>query len=176
LGIHARENLNLPDGFFENGKTSQLAIIRVLRKYRPDVVLANAIYDRHSDHGRAAALTHDALFLSGLMKVQTEDNGQVQQAWRPRVLYHYIQSQLLQPDFIVDVSNFWDKKIESIRAYKSQFYDPNSKEPESYVSNPNFLRMVEARSIEFGHAIGGTHGEGFTVRRPIGVNNLFDLQ
>jgi N-acetylglucosamine malate deacetylase 1 len=175
LGLEVRENLKLADGFFENGKTSQLAVIRAIRTYRPEIILANAIYDRHSDHGRAAALVHDSIFLSGLVKIKTENNGVDQAPWRPRVLYHYIQSQLIQPDFIVDISGHWDKKIEAIRAFKSQFYDPNSKEPESYISTPTFLKMVEARAIEFGHAIGRTHGEGFTVRRTIGVNSLMDI-
>lgn len=176
LGISVRDNLNLADGFFDNGKSAQLAVIQVLRKYQPDVVLANAVYDRHSDHGRAAQLVHDACFLSGLRKIETRNGEDIQQAWRPRAVYHYIQSQLLQPDFIFDISGYWEKKIEAIRAFRSQFYDPSSKEPESYVSNPNFLRMVEARAVEFGHAIGATHGEGFTVRRSIGITNLLDLR
>ncbi len=176
LGLAVRENLGLADGFFQNDPDHQKAVIRAIRKYQPDVVLANATYDRHSDHGRAAALAHDACFLSGLRKIETVDEGKSQAPWRPRAIYHYIQSQLMIPDIIIDVSGFWDQKIESIRAYRSQFYDPTSKEPESYVSNPNFLKMVEARAIEFGHAIGGTHGEGYTVRRPVGVDNLLSLR
>ena len=175
LGVSVRENLNLADGFFENDKPHQLAVIQAIRKFQPDIVLANATYDRHSDHGRAAQLAHDACFLSGLAKIETMENGKPQSAWRPRALYHYVQSQLMLPDLIVDISGFWDKKMEAVRAYKSQFYDPSSKEPESYVSNPNFLRMIEARAIEFGHAIGVSYGEGFTVRRPMGVKNLLDV-
>jgi N-acetylglucosamine malate deacetylase 1 len=175
LGISARENLNLADGFFQNDKTSQLAVIQAIRKYQPEVILANATYDRHSDHGRAAALVHDAFFLSGLVKIETLENSKSQAPWRPKVLYHYVQSQLMIPDLIVDVSSFWEKKMDAIRAYKSQFYDPASKEPESYVSSPNFLRMVEARGIEFGHAIGGTYGEGYTARRPVGLKSLLDI-
>jgi len=175
LGVSVRENLNLADGFFENDKPHQLSVIHVIRKFKPVIVLANATYDRHSDHGRAAQLVHDACFLSGLAKIVTKDNGKAQAAWRPKALYHYVQSQLMLPDFIVDISGFWDKKMQAIRSYKSQFYDPASKEPESYVSNPNFLKMIEARAIEFGHAIGTSHGEGYTVRRPMGVKSLLDV-
>ncbi len=175
LGVSARENLNLADGFFENDKANQIAVIQAIRKYQPEIVLANATYDRHSDHGRAALLAHEACFLSGLVKIETVENGKSQSAWRPRAMYHYVQSQLMLPDLIIDISAFWEQKMEAVRAYKSQFYDPASKEPESYVSNPNFLRMVEARAIEFGHAIGVRYGEGYTVRRPMGVKNILDL-
>ncbi len=175
LGLSARENLNFPDGFFQNEKTHQLSVIQAVRKYQPEIVLANAVYDRHSDHGRASDLAHDACFLSGLAKIETLKEGKAQAAWRPRALYHYIQSQLIQPDLIVDITGFWDKKMEAVRAFKTQFYDPGSQEPETYVSNPDFLRMLEARATEFGHAIGVKCGEGFTVRRFIGVNSLFDI-
>lgn len=175
LGISARDNLNLADGFFENDKKHQLAVIQAIRRYRPEVVLANAVYDRHSDHGRAAQLGHDACFLSGLEKIETLDGGKHQHPWRPKAVYHYIQSQLLQPDIIVDVTDHWERKMDAIRAFKSQFYDPSSKEPETYVSSPNFLRMVEARAIEFGHAIGAKYGEGYTVTRHIGVRSLLDI-
>jgi bacillithiol biosynthesis deacetylase BshB1 len=174
LGVSAYENLNLADGFFENDKLHQLAVIQAIRKFQPEIVLANATHDRHSDHGRAAQLAVDSCFLSGLIKIETLENGKPQLAWRPRAMYHYVQSQLMLPDLIVDISGYWDKKMEAIRAYKSQFYDPASKEPESYVSNPHFLRMVEARAIEFGHAIGVKYGEGYTVRRPMGMKSLFD--
>ena len=175
LGVVTRENLNLADGFFENDKPHQLAVIQAIRRFQPEIVLANATYDRHSDHGRAAQLAHDACFLSGLTKIATLENGKSQSAWRPKALYHYVQSQLMLPDLIVDISGFWEKKMDAVRAYKSQFYDPSSKEPESYVSNPNFLRMIEARGIEFGHAIGVGYGEGYTNRRPFGVKNLLDV-
>jgi bacillithiol biosynthesis deacetylase BshB1 len=174
LGVSAYENLNLADGFFENDKPHQLAVIQAIRKFQPEIVLANATHDRHSDHGRGAQLAVDSCFLSGLIKIETLENGKPQLAWRPRAMYHYVQSQLMLPDLIVDISGYWDKKMEAIRAYKSQFYDPASKEPESYVSNPHFLRMVEARAIEFGHAIGVKYGEGYTVRRPMGMKSLFN--
>ncbi len=175
LGVSVRENLGLKDGFFQNDPESQKAIIRVVRKYQPDIVLTNAIYDRHVDHSKGAALVYDACFLSGLMKIKTELEGVDQKAWRPRAVYHFIQSQLIEPDFIVDASQCWEKKMESIRAYKSQFFDAASREPETYISKPGFLKMVEARAIEFGHAIGVEYGEGFTVRRYPGVRDLFDL-
>lgn len=176
LQLDARENLGLADGFFRNDSEHQLKVIAAIRKYQPDIVLANAIYDRHSDHGRAAALAHDACFLSGLAKIETRDeHGNPQQPWRPKVSYHYIQSQLIKPDLIVDISEFWKVKMDSYLAYKSQMFDPHSKEPQTYISSPEFLKLVEARAIEFGHAIGVKYGEGYTVRRYTGVRNLFDL-
>jgi bacillithiol biosynthesis deacetylase BshB1 len=175
LGILARENLDLPDGFLQNERSHQLAVIRAIRKYQPEIVMANAIYDRHSDHGKAAQLSHDACFLSGLIKIETLENGKPQTAWRPKALYHYIQSQLIPPDFIVDISGFWEKKMEAVRAYKTQFFDAGNQQPETYVSNPNFLLLLESRATEFGHASGARHGEGFTVRRFIGVKSLFDI-
>jgi bacillithiol biosynthesis deacetylase BshB1 len=177
LAVAIRENLDLADGFFQNDPESQKKLIKVIRKYQPRIVLANAVYDRHIDHGKGASLAHDACFLSGLLKIQTKDDiGNPQGPWRPDVIYHYIQSQLIEPDLIVDISSFWDQKIKAIKAFNTQFFDPNSNEPETYISKPGFLKMIEARAIEFGHAIGGTHGEGFTVRRYPGVNDLFDLK
>jgi bacillithiol biosynthesis deacetylase BshB1 len=175
LGISIRENLGLPDGFFENSKEHQLPLIRAIRRYRPGIVLANAVVDRHSDHGRASDLAADACFLAGLVKVETRDGDKVQLPWRPNTLYHYIQSQWITPDFVVDISDFWEKKMEAIRAFKTQFYDPQSEEPETYISNPGFLNLVESRAVEFGHAIGAKYGEGFTARRFLGVKNLTDL-
>lgn len=175
LGLTVRENLDLPDGFFQNSKEHQLAVVRAIRKYEPDIVLANAVYDRHPDHGRGSDLAFEACFLAGLAKIQTSDNGVQQEAWRPSAVYHYIQSQFITPHFIVDISEQWDKKLESVRAFKTQFYDPSSKEPETYISNPGFLKMLEARAIECGHAIGVKYGEGFTSRRWIGVRSLGDI-
>jgi N-acetylglucosamine malate deacetylase 1 len=175
LGLIARENLGLADGYFQNTKEDQLKIVQAVRKYQPNIVLANAVRDRHPDHGRAAALIYDACFLAGLAKVETFLDGIAQKVWRPSVVYHFIQSQAIQPDFIVDISGFWDLKIKAILAYKSQFFNPSSAEPNTYISSPDFLRMVESRSIEHGHAIGAKHGEGFTVRRTVGVKTLLDL-
>ena len=175
LGLSVRENLNLPDGFFHNSKEYQLEVVRAIRKYQPDIVLANATYDRHPDHGKGADLAFHACFLSGLSKVETESDGVKQNSWRPQALYHYIQSQFIEPDLVVDISDAWDKKLEAIRAFKTQFYDATSKEPETYISNPGFLKMIEARATEMGHAIGVKYGEGFVARKWIGVKSLFDV-
>lgn len=171
LGLSVRENIGLPDGFFKNEKEHQLEVVKAIRKFQPDIVLANARYDRHPDHGRGSEIAFEACFLSGLAKVSTG-----QTPWRPKVLYHYIQSQFITPDFVVDVSDFWEKKMDAIRAFKTQFYDPNSKEPDTYISSPAFMKLLEARGIELGHAIGAKYGEGYTTRRFIGVDSLFDLR
>lgn len=176
LGLSVRENLGLRDGFFVNDEHHQRAVIKAIRKYQPDIILANAIYDRHSDHGRAAELAHDACFLSGLAKIETtDDNGTPQKPWRPRAMYHYIQSLFIKPDFVVDISDQWEVKMKAVRAFKTQFFDPSSKEPQTYISTPEFMKLVEARAIELGHAIGARYGEGFTTRRYLGVRNLTDL-
>lgn len=176
LGLSARENLNFRDGFYANDEAHQKEVIRVIRKYQPDVVLANAIYDRHPDHGKGGELAFQSCFLSGLNKIETTENGSTQEPWRPKVLYHYIQSQLITPDFVVDVTDHWGKKMEAIHAFKSQFHDPSSKEPATYISSEGFLKMLEARGTELGHAIGVRYGEGFTVRRTIGVDHLTDIR
>ncbi len=175
LGLSARENLNFRDGFFHNDEASQLALVQVIRKYQPEIILANAVYDRHPDHGKGATISFESIFLSGLVKVETKFEGKSQTPWRPKALYHYIQSQLIQPDFVVDISDFWDAKMNAVKAYKTQFYDPTSNEPETYISNPAFLKMLESRAQEFGHAIGVRYAEGFTVRRIPGVESLFNL-
>ncbi len=177
LGLAVRENIGLKDGFFSNTPEEQQAIIQVIRKYQPEIVLANAIKDRHPDHPKAATLIYDACFLAGLKQINSQDEaGNDQPVWRPKVVYHYIQSQLIEPDFLVDVSDAWETKMQAIRAFKSQFFDPNSNEPQTYISNPQFMQMIESRGIEFGHAIGVRYAEGFTVRNVIGVNSLFDLK
>lgn len=176
LGLSVRENLNFRDAFYVNDEAHQKEVIRVIRKYQPDIVLANAIYDRHPDHGKGGELAFQSCFLSGLNKIETMDDGKAQEPWRPKVLYHYIQSQLITPDFVIDVTAHWEKKMEAILAFKSQFHDPNSKEPETYISSQGFLKMLDARGIELGHAIGARYGEGFTVRRTIGVDHLTDIR
>jgi N-acetylglucosamine malate deacetylase 1 len=177
LGLAARENLNFRDGFFKNDEEHQLKLAEVIRRYKPDVVLANAIDDRHPDHGRSSKLAVDACFLAGLRMIKTfEKDGTEQKEWRPKFLYHYIQDRYIEPDFIIDVSDFWDKKEEAIRAFKSQFYDPSSSDPSSYISSPDFLAFVEARSREMGHKIGVKYGEGFTSYRSLGVSDLMDLK
>lgn len=176
LGVSVRENLELPDGFFRNDAESQLVVIRAIRKYQPRVVLANAVYDRHVDHGKGASLAYDACFLSGLVKIETIGaNGDKQHPWRPEAVYHYVQSHFISPDFVVDISEDWEIKMKAVHAYRSQFHNPDSKEPETYISKPGFLKMLEARAVEYGHAIGVTYGEGFTTRRYIGVKSIFDL-
>jgi bacillithiol biosynthesis deacetylase BshB1 len=176
LGVTARENLNFKDVFFRNDESHQLALVKIIRKYQPEIVLANAVFDRHPDHGKGASLSFDSCFIAGLLKVETEMDGKRQMPWRPKALYHFIQSQYIQPDFIVDVTHYWEKKMESIRAFKSQFYDPDSAEPETYISSPNFLKVLESRARDWGHAIGVSYGEGFTVRRTIGVDNLYAIR
>lgn len=176
LGIHARENLDLQDGFFRNTPENQVAIIRMIRKYQPEIVLANAIQDRHPDHGRAAELVSEACFYSGLVKIQSGLNGDSQEVWRPKAVYHYIQDRFIKPDLIVNITDHFDKKIESIRAFSSQFFDPESTEPTTPISNPEFLEFIKGRCLAFGRLGGFVYGEGFTVERPVGVNSLFDLK
>lgn len=176
LGVSVRENLNMRDGFFVNDEKHQLEIIKMIRKYQPEIVLCNAIDDRHIDHGKGSKLVSDACFLSGLLKIETVLDGEIQKPWRPKLVYHYIQWKNIEPDFVVDISGFTDKKIESILAYRSQFYDPNSKEPESPISSKNFLESLNYRSRDLGRLTGVEHAEGFTVERYLVVNSLGDLK
>ena len=176
LGLSARENLGLPDGFFRNDREHQLPLIAAIRRYQPDVVLCNAIHDRHPDHGRGAQLAIDACFLAGLRMIETYgDDGLPQAAWRPKNVYHYIQDRHLPPAFVVDITPYWAKKWEAIQAFKTQFFDPESTEPQTYLSSQTFAHFMEARSREFGHMIGVEFGEGFTVARPVGVREVSDL-
>jgi N-acetylglucosamine malate deacetylase 1 len=175
LGINYRENLGFRDGFFTKDEKHLLQVIQKIRKYQPQIVLANAISDRHIDHGRAADLVHDACFLSGLSKIETSDLGQAQTAWRPKKVYHYIQDQLSQPDIIFDISAHFDTKMASIMAFKSQFYNPESNEPITPIATPEFIDFIKGRAIEFGRRIGVKYGEGFQVRNGnIGSKNLLD--
>ena len=176
LNLNLRENLYMKDGFFQNGKEEQFSLIRAIRKYKPKIVLANAIRDRHPDHGKGAELAKSAVFLSGLRKVETELDGQLQEPYRPAHLFHYIQNDFIEPDFIVDISAHWQKKIDSIKAFRSQFFDAENDEPNTFISDPGFLKFIEARAQVFGHRIGVEYGEGFTSDRSIGVNDLFALQ
>lgn len=176
LGAKVRDNVGLPDVFFQNNKEHQLALIPYIRKYQPEIVLANAPEDRHPDHGKGANLIYDACFLSGLRQINTFDElGTPQAAWRPKFIYHFTQDRYIKPDFVVDITPYWKKKEETIRAFRSQFYDPKSQEPNSYISSPEFLEFVEARSKEYGHYIGVKYGEGFTTRRIMGIDNLWSL-
>jgi bacillithiol biosynthesis deacetylase BshB1 len=176
LGLTVRENIGLPDGFFQNTKAFQLKVIEIIRKYRPEIIITNAFQDRHPDHGRASELVEASVFLSGLRKIETQLDGQPQQEWRPRLLLHFIQDMYIRPDIMVDVTPYWDKKIESIHAFGSQFFNPDwENEPQTYISTPEFIHVVEARAREFGKTIGVKFGEGFTSRKILGVNSLFDL-
>ncbi len=178
LGVEVRENLEFADGFFVNDKWHQLQVIRMVRKYRPDIVLCNAIEDRHIDHAKGAKLVSDACFLSGLVKVDTqwEEGDGWQEPWRPKHVYHYIQWKNLEPDFVVDVSGFIEKKTAAILAYSSQFFDPNSKEPETPISSKNFIDSVNYRARDLGRLIGAEYAEGFTAERYVAVESLSSLR
>lgn len=175
LGVSIRENLDMRDGFFVNDEAHQLKIIKMLRKYQPEIVICNAIDDRHIDHGKGSQLVSDACFLSGLMKIETEIDGIKQEAWRPKLVYHYIQWKNLTPDFVVDITGFNEKRVESILAYSSQFYNPNSNEPETLIASKNFLESLNYRAQDLGRLIGTDYAEGFTVERYLAVNSLSDL-
>lgn len=175
LGLTERINLDLRDGFFQNTEADQRKVIEAIRYFQPDIVLANAITDRHPYHGKGAQLAFDSCFLAGLEKIRTHWHGYEQKAWRPKAVYHFMQSQPIKPDFIVDVSDHWDTKMKAIRAFSTQFFQPNSREPVTFISTPEFLKMLESRAVDFGHAIGVRYGEGFTVRRTPGVNSLRDI-
>lgn len=176
MGLHARENLGMRDGFFKNDEEHQLQIIQMIRKYSPEVVFCNALYDRHPDHGRSGDLVNDAVFLSGLTKIKTQLDGNDQIAFRPRLLLQFIQDMYIKPDILVDVTDFWDKKVECIHAFKSQFFNPDNDDQGTYISSPNFLKVIEARSRELGKYIGAVHAEGFTCRRLIGIDDIMDLK
>ena len=174
MQIDIRENLEMADGFFKNDEEHQRKIIKALRKYQPEIVLCNAPADRHPDHGRAADLIYSASFLSGLTKVETKENSSLQKAWRPKYVFNYIQDRYFNPDFVVDITDVFDKKIEAIKAYKSQFYNPGSKEPETYISSPEFLESIIYRSKMFGKLIGVKYAEGFLSKKMIGIKS-FDV-
>lgn len=175
MGLAVRENAGMADGFFQNDKEHQLKLITYLRKYRPKIVIANATEDRHPDHGRAGKLIADACFLAGLSKIETTMDGETQQAWRPKRVFHMIQDRFLEPDFIVDISDTFDAKMESVKAYKSQFHNPGSNEPVTYIATDNFLDKIKYRAGLLGKRIGVTYGEGFTCENTPGISNLDSL-
>ncbi|PWA07357.1 bacillithiol biosynthesis deacetylase BshB1 [Flavobacterium psychrotolerans] len=175
LGVSVRENLNMRDGFFVNDETHQLAVIEMIRKYQPEIVLCNALDDRHIDHEKGSKLVSDACFLSGLIKIETEYDGVKQQAWRPKLVYHYMQWKNLVPDFVVDITGYNNKRVEAILAYGSQFYNPNSNEPETLIATKNFLESLNYRAQDLGRLIGTEYAEGFNVERYLAVNSLGDL-
>ncbi|BDQ11431.1 bacillithiol biosynthesis deacetylase BshB1 [Sediminibacterium sp. TEGAF015] len=173
LGVHHRENLRMADGFFTHSEENIKKIIVVLRKFRPSVILANAVEDRHPDHGRSAKLLADAAFLAGLQKIETfDENGNPQKAFRPTQVFHYIQDRVLMPDFVFDVTPFYEKKMESIRAYTTQFYSADSNEPSTYISSPQFLETVKGRDMMMGKKIGVLYGEGFITEKTVGIQDF----
>jgi len=178
LGVAFRENMEFADGFFVNDRFHQIEIIKMIRKYRPEIVLCNAIDDRHIDHAKGSSLVSHACFLSGLIKIdtKTEDSENWQEPWRPKHVYHYMQWKNLEPDFVVDISGFINTKTESVLAYKTQFYDPNSDAPETPISSKNFIESIEYRSSDLGRLIGVEHAEGFTAERYVAVDSLFNLK
>ena len=175
IGLSARVNIGLADCFFQNDQASQLKVIEQIRRFQPEIVFCNAPEDRHPDHGKGAKIAIDSCFYSGLAKIETTLNGQRQQAWRPSQVYHYIQDRLLTPDFVMDITPFWERKREAIKAYSSQFYDPNSDEPETYISTSAFWDFLEGRAREMGHYISVPFGEGFIKTKMLAPKNVFDL-
>jgi bacillithiol biosynthesis deacetylase BshB1 len=177
LKLEIRENLQLADGFFEIDETSLLKVVHQIRKYKPEVVICNAVSDRHPDHGRGGDLISRACFLSGLIKIGTQNNdGSLQDTWRPKVVYRYIQDNWINPDFVVDITPYYETKMKSVMAYKTQFYNPEDKGAITPISSPEFLEFLNGRAANFGRIIGAKYGEGFTVERSIGVNSFFDLK
>ena len=175
LGVSVRENVRFADGFFTNDKAHQLEIIKMIRKYQPEIVLCNAIDDRHIDHPKGSNLVSDACFLSGLLKIETKIEGKQQEKWRPKQVYHYIQWKNIEPDFVVDVTGFIDKKTEAVLAYSSQFYDPTSAEPETPITSKNFTDSINYRARDLGRLIGVDYAEGFNTERYVAVENLGKL-
>lgn len=177
MGLHARENLRFRDAFFQNDEAHQLEVIRMIRKYQPEIVLSNALDDRHPDHGRAGDLAETSCFLAGLPKIETTDQGQLQQAWRPRMVFQYIQDRYIQPDIIIDITAHMDDKLKAIQAFKTQFFNPDATDGQAtYISSPEFFESVIGRAREFGKSIGATYGEGFTSRKLLGTDSLFNLR
>jgi len=172
LGVAIRENLKMADGFFQNDEAHQRLVITAIRKYQPEIILCNAPEDRHPDHGRSAKLVSDAAFLSGLRKITTNSDGVIQEAWRPKYLFHYIQDRFIQPSFVVDISAHFETKIASVLAYATQFNSPSTDEPQTYISTPQFLETVKARAMMLGKRIGVQYGEGFISEKVIGVNSF----
>ncbi len=175
LGASFRHNLEFSDGFVVNNAASKLEIIKIIRKYQPDIVICNAIDDRHIDHATASKLASDACFLSGLQKIETIMEGNHQKAWRPKHVYHYIQWKNIEPDFVVDVTDFLDKKLETVFAFKSQFHQEGTNEPETPITSTNFRDSITYRAQDLGRLIGVEYAEGFTTERYVGVKSLYDL-
>jgi bacillithiol biosynthesis deacetylase BshB1 len=172
MGVDIRENLDMADGFFANDEAHQRKIIALIRKYQPDIILANAPEDRHPDHGRSAKLVSDAAFLSGLRKIETIHDGVAQNAWRPAYTFHYIQDRFIQPSFVIDITAYMERKIEAILAYGTQFNSADTSEPQTYISSPQFLETVKARALMLGKRIGVGYAEGYITEKIIGFSNF----
>ena len=170
-----RENLNLGDGFFEINELSLIKVVEMIRKYKPEIVLCNAISDRHPDHGRGSELVKRAAFLSGLIRIETSIEGNAQEKWRPKQVFHYIQDEYIEPDFVIDITEEMKPKMESILAYSSQFFNPNSTEPQTPISSQDFMDFLDGRARQFGRIIGSKYGEGFTSSQAIKVKSLKDI-
>jgi len=175
LGCSIRENLGMADGFLEVNTTTILQVVTIIRKYQPDIILCNAPEDRHPDHGKASKLVEEAAFLSGLIKIETTVDGVAQKAWRPIIVFKYIQDRWLTPDLVVDITPYWEQRMESIKAHSSQFFDPNSSEPATYIASKNFFDSIESRSREMGRSAQFKYAEGFICSRVIGVKSLTEL-
>jgi bacillithiol biosynthesis deacetylase BshB1 len=175
LGVEVRENLGFADGFFQNDRTNQIEIIKMIRKYKPEIVLCNSIDDRHIDHPKGSKLVSDACFLSGLRKIETKLDNTIQEAWRPKLVYHYIQWKNIEPDFVVEVNDFIEKKVQAVMAYSSQFYNPDSKEPISPIATKNFEESVTYRARDLGRLINQEYAEGFTTERFVAIKSLDKL-
>jgi len=176
IGLSIRENLQFADGYFVNDKAHQLEVVKMIRRYNPEIVLCNAIEDRHPDHGKASKLVSDACFLAALLKVETKDGNTPQQPWRVKGVYHYIQDRSIKPDFVIDITEVMDQRTEAIMCFKSQFYNPDSKEPETPISSEKFQDYLFGKAVAFGRSISVRYAEGFTVERTPGVDSLFDLK
>jgi len=172
LGVHARENLGMADGFFQNDETNLRKVIEVIRKYRPGIILANAFGDRHPDHGRSAKLVADAAFLSGLRKIETNNGNKLQDTWKPSYVFHYIQDRFIQPSFVVDITPHFDKKMEAVQAYSTQFFNPDLDEPQTYISSGQFLETIKARALMLGKRVGVAYAEGYYTEKTIGIGSF----
>jgi bacillithiol biosynthesis deacetylase BshB1 len=172
MGVDVRENLDMADGFFTNDEAHQRKIIALIRKYQPDIILANAPEDRHPDHGRSAKLVSDAAFLSGLRKIETIYEGVTQKAWRPAYTFHYIQDRFIQPSFVIDITAYMERKMEAVLAYGTQFTNADTSEPQTYISSPQFLETVKARALMLGKRIGVGYAEGYITEKIIGFSNF----
>ena len=178
MGVHVRENLKMRDGFFKNDEEHQRRLIVAIRKYQPEIVITNSLEDRHPDHGRAAKLTTDSCFLSGLVKVETNDElGSQQEPWRPKYVFHYIQDRYHEPDFVIDISNVFEQRMDAVKAYTTQFYNPDNEDdgPQTYISTSAFLDSIIARARVIGKKIGVQYGEGFNTEKSLGIKDLDSL-